>query len=430
MRRWYAWLLLAGAVAGIWYWVSSTHREAPPVFRLATVERGELVATIAATGTIEPEEVVDVGAQVAGKIDHLGVDPNDSTKTIDYGSQVEEGTVLAQIDDAIYRTQVAQARANLARSIADLGQLEARQRQRQRDWQRIKELSDRSVVAESERDAAEAELAVATSAVAVGQASIEQSRAAVEQAETNLGYTTIRSPVNGAIVDRRVNVGQTVVASLNAPSLFLIAKDLRKLQVWVAVNEADIGQIHPSQRVTFTVDAFPDDVFQGEVAQIRLNATMTQNVVTYTVVISTDNSSGTLIPYLTANVQFEVGRRADVLHVPNAALRWQPKAELIAPEHREAASRSQGPAAHKSGAKRDSELVAPAKMGRVWVASGRYVQSVAVEVGLTDASSTEIKSDALSMGDQVVFGVVQAAAEETRNPFAPQMRPSGPPRQP
>ena len=150
-------------------------------------------------------------------------------------------------------------------------------------------------------------------------------------AKTNLGYTTITSPVRGMILDRRVNIGQTVVASLNAPSLFLIAKDLRRMQVWASVNEADIGRIRVNMPVRFTVDAYPGQMFRGKVTQIRMNATMTQNVVTYTVVVTTDNSSGKLLPYLTANVQFEMDQRSNVLLAPNAALRWKPQASQIDP---------------------------------------------------------------------------------------------------
>ena len=148
-------------------------------------------------------------------------------------------------------------------------------------------------------------------------------------ARTNLGYTTIKSPVRGVIIDRRVNIGQTVVASLNAPSLFLIAKDLRRMQVWASVNEADIGHIRLDMPVRFTVDAYAGETFHGKVTQIRMNATMTQNVVTYTVVVTTDNSNGKLLPYLTANVQFEMDQRSDVLLVPNAALRWKPQASQM-----------------------------------------------------------------------------------------------------
>ncbi len=312
-------------------------------FRTVPVKRGDLVATISATGTVEPEEVVDVGAQVAGRIVAFGKDV--SGKTVDYGSQVEDGTVLAQIDDALYaadvsqsKAQVEQAKASVMRAEADLGQMQAKLVQAERDLNRAKKLGPGDALSQADYDAAVSAYDVAKANVAVGKAAIVQANEAVAQAQANLkrtqrnlDYCTIKSPVKGVIIDRRVNIGQTVVASLNAPSLFLIAKDLKRMQVWIAVNEADIGNIHPGQAVTFTVDAFPGQVFQGEVGKVRLNATMTQNVVTYTVEVITDNSDGKLLPYLTANAKFMVSTRANVLMVPNAALRWVPQAEQVVP---------------------------------------------------------------------------------------------------
>jgi HlyD family secretion protein len=294
-------------------------------FRTAQVKRGDLVATIGATGTVEPEEVVDVGAQVAGQIVTFGKDRNG--KTIDYGSVVEEGTVLARIDDTLYAADVAQARAQLQqakagvqRAEADLGQLQAKLVQAEQDWKRARELGPSDALSQSDYDASRATYEVAKANLEVGKVAIVQAKDAVSQseatlrrAEQNLNYCTIKSPVKGVIIDRRVNIGQTVVASLNAPSLFLIAKDLKRLQVWVSVNEADIGNIRPRQPVTFTVDAYPGQVFKGEVGKVRLNATMTQNVVTYTVEIITDNSDGRLLPYLTANVKFLVSERRPAL---------------------------------------------------------------------------------------------------------------------
>jgi len=413
---WLTLLVVAVAIGvGYWGWMLWAPAAGLPQLKTAEVVRRDLISSISATGTIEPEEVVDVGAQVAGKINNLGTDPRDSSKSIDYGAEVEVNTVLAQIDDTIYKTHVAEARASLARAEAELGQMQARLLQRQRDWERIQNLSIRSAVTESQRDAAEAELAVAKSALAVGEAAVEQSRAMLAQAEANLGYTTIRSPVHGTIIDRRVNVGQTVVASLNAPSLFLIAKDLRRLQVWAAVNEADVGQIRPGQPVTFTVDAFGDEVFEGQVLQIRLNATMTQNVVTYTVVVATDNSSGRLFPYLTANLQFEVGRASQALLVPNAALRWKPQPEQIVAEYRERSPREASDDGAESAGKERNR-------GTVWVQEGLQVRPVEVELGLGDLSQTEVISDELREGMQVVVGQREAqVAEETSNPFTPRM---------
>ncbi len=259
----------------------------------------------------------------------------------------------------------------MLRAKSDLGQLVAHRNQAEAEWNRAQKLRAISVsnvvsptgdrltalsepikaISDSDYDLAKANYEVAKSNVDVGEATVAQAQAALSLAETNLGYTTIKSPVKGTIVDRRVNVGQTVVSSLNAPSLFLIAKDLRQIQVWASVNEADIGRLKVGMPVRFTVDAFPNDVFHGKIAQIRLNATMTQNVVTYTVVVTTENPDLKLLPYLTADVKFEVQDEKDVLLVPNAALRWQPKPEQIAPDAREAAEQPAGQKA-QAGRKR------------------------------------------------------------------------------
>src|SRR5947209_1639745 len=344
-------LVLAGGGGAVYLYAGHGPSKAAG-FRTAAVERGDLQATISATGTIEPEEVVDVGAQVAGQIKELGADPHDSRKHIDYGSQVEEGTVLARIDDSLYKTQVDQAAAQLAqakageqRARADLLQMKAKVTQTERDWGRAQQLGPGhgNAISATDYDTAKAVYETAKSALGVGEAAILQAQtdvaraeAALKQAQTNLGYATIASPVKGVIVDRRVNVGQTVVASLNAPSLFLIAKDLSRMQIWASVNETDVGQIRPGQKVNFTAAAFPKESFPGRVQQIRLNASMTQNVVIYTVEVTTDNPNGQLLPYLTANVRFVTGSRHSVFVVPNAALRWQPPSNQIAPQFRPA----------------------------------------------------------------------------------------------
>ncbi len=273
-------VLIGGSAA--WY----ARRDGPqgPLLRTVPVKRGDLVATISATGTVEPEEVVDVGAQVAGQILTFGSDSNG--RQIDYGSAVEEGTVLARIDDSLYAADVAQskaavelARAGVQRAEADLEQMKAKFHQAERDWNRAQKLGPSDALAQSQYDAYQSAYETAKANVAVGEAAIVQARSTVAQAQANLaraqrnlGYCTITSPVKGVIIDRRVNIGQTVVSSLNAPSLFLIAKDLTRVQVWVAVNEADIGSIHPGQTATFTVDAFPGRVFHGTVNKVRLNA--------------------------------------------------------------------------------------------------------------------------------------------------------------
>ena len=314
-----------------------------PAFRTTVVKKGNLISTISATGVVEPEEVIDVGAQVAGRIVAFGRDTSGSA--VDYGSVVEEGMVLARIDDAIYAADVATAKGQLdyaktgvLRAEADLRQLQAKLNQAERYWNRAEKVGPSKALSFADYDAARSAFEIARADVDVGKTAIAQARDAVTQAtanfvktQQNLDYCTIKSPVKGVIVDRRVNIGQTVVASLSAPSLFLIAGDLRKLQVWISVNEADIGRIRPGQQVTFTVDAFPGRVHNGEVRKIRLNAVMTQNVVTFTVEVTADNKDGLLLPYLTANAKFLVHQRSNVLLVPNAALRWSPKPDQIAP---------------------------------------------------------------------------------------------------
>lgn len=444
-------LLLGAAGFGVYYWYGRSG--AKSFFRTVPVERGPFLATIAATGTIEPEEVIDVGAQVAGRIDRFGLDPRSASaniwlslltgwprwdgttglmlgvlfpqRTIDYGSPCEEDTILAQLDPSLYLSRVEKARADLERAQADLLQMTAKLTQVDRDWFRAQELYNRKAIAQSDHDLARANYDTALSSVNVGKAAISQARAILREAETNLGYTTIRSPVRGVIVDRRVNVGQTVVASLNAPSLFLIAKDLKRLQVWASVNEADIGQIKPGQEARFSVDAFPAEEFSGTVAkdQPRLNAAMNQNVVTYTVVVNTDNSSGRLLPYMTANIKFLAQQQSDALLVANAALRWRPKLAQVAPDARKAYAAS---GKQNRPNKPPSERYEP---GIVWTVDGDFVRPVRLGIGMTDGAQTHVLAGKLNEGTEVVVGEDRAEnGGDDTNPFAPKMF-SGPKKQ-
>ena len=285
---------------------------AVPVFADQATEapkRGDQVRTVRALGTLEPEELVDVGAQVGGVIQEFGQDPRDPKRSIDYGSPVLQGTVLARIDPRLYEAQVEAAKAKLERAEAALKVEEARLAGAEKAVQKVQKESAPGVKVEASDEAATA-LEVARAQAGLSQAEVRVAQADLKQAQINLGYCTIVSPVKGVVIDRRVTIGQTVVSSLNAPTLFLIARDLKRLQVWVSVPEADIANIHPGQPATFIVEAFPNQKFKGVVApdQPRLNAAMTQGKVTYTVVVNTDNSSGRLLPYLTADVTIEVNR--------------------------------------------------------------------------------------------------------------------------
>jgi HlyD family secretion protein len=451
---------IAGA-GGFWYVrnASGQHK----VFKTVPVERGTLEATISATGTLEPEEVVDIGAQVAGLITKFGKDVNG--KVVDYGSEVTPLTVLAEIDPRIYKAQMDQANANLKRARADLIQMKAKLIQSERDWRRAQKLGPGVDIAHVDYDTAWATYETAKANVGVDEAAIAQAQSAYDQAKINLDYCTIRSPVKGVIVDRRVNIGQTVISSLNAPSLFLLAKDLKKMQIWAQVNEADIGQIAKGQKVTFTVDAFAGEAFLGNVNQIRLNATMTQNVVTYTVVVDTDNSDGRLLPYMTANLKFHVKQRKEILKVANSALRWIPDAKDVLPEARDAfqskgrgspgagspaAARGPYPGSPGTPARRGGApgprpapggrqqgppgqvvtqplpVKEPLEFGLVWVEENGFVRPIHVKVGLTDGSMTEISnadkdSEEIKEGMRVVIGEVRAfAGDQAANPFTPQ----------
>jgi HlyD family secretion protein len=417
---------------GMWRLRSKGNQDS--MLRTAQVKRGELLATISATGTVEPTEVVDVGAQVGGLIKTFGRDKNG--KTIDYATVVEEGTVLAKIDDSLYaaaletaKAQCQQASANNASADANVLQMKAKLLQAQQDWDRAKKLGPSDALAQSAYDQYHANYEVAKANLAAAEAAVEQSKAALAQARAtlttariNLGYCTITSPVKGVIIDRRVNIGQTVVASLSAPSLFLLAKDLRRITIWVSVNEADIGSIYKGQPVTFTVDALPNRQFNGEVGKIRLNATMTQNVVTYNVEVNTNNDDGKLLPYLTANARFITGRREDVLLVPNAALRWSPRPDQIAADVRQKHHGAKG--AKREGGGDSGTAVSTQSHGTIWVEQGNFVRPIRVNTGLTDGAVTEVEGKDVTDGMHLVIGETtrEAAAGPgtERSPLMPQ----------
>ena len=287
---------------------------APTPFRTATVTRGDITASVYASGTIEPDEMVDVGTQVAGQIVSLGLDPRGATdpnfkgKTIDYNSPVEVNTVLAKIAPAVYKVRVDQEEAGLRRAQAELT----------------------LAIAKAKEQTPE----VAKASLEAAKATLRQYESALALATANLDYTTIKSPVKGVIIDRRVNIGQNVSpANL---SLFLIAKDLKKMHAWAAVNEADVPRIRKGMEARFTVDAFPKETFKGTVSQIRMNAAVPQNVVVYTVVIGFDNPDLKLMPFLTANVEFQVEKRSNVLRRPmrrcvgsQCPIWWAPMRRLL-----------------------------------------------------------------------------------------------------
>ena len=449
------WIILVIAVLALgWFgyrWWSGRAASSENAYITATVTKGDVQELIPATGTLEPVDSVDIGAQVAGIITSLG-DPSDKSKTIDFRSVVKKGDILATIDDSLYQADLKQANAeydsanaNLAVAQANLLQDEAKLEEADADWARAQKLGPGEALAQTTYDSYKATDETAKAQVAVGQAAVKQAQAAIAQAEAdqfrakrNVNYCVITSPVDGTVIDRRVDIGQTVVSSLNAPSLFLIGTDMSKMQIWVSVDEADIPRIKEGMPVLFDVDGI-NHTFQGTVNKVRWNATMTQNVVTYTVEVNADNPEGTLIPYRTANVRFLVSELKDVLLVPDAALLWRPKnfdpstvpGLAAAPAGAAGSAAASGSAAGSGGTGRGGRRGANGQGGNaggkpkqslVFVLENGQPKPVVVQTGITDEVNTAIMGGDLKESDIVITGqpvADQGGSGGTTNPFAP-----------
>jgi HlyD family secretion protein len=381
----------------------------------AKVQRGNLVRTITASGTVKLEEV-EVGAQVTGMIASFGSDPADPSKPLDCGAHVRRGMVLAQIDPTIYASQVAYAESALSAARSGLTQLRAKRDQTEHAWKRAQILRKKQAIADTDYDIAETDFRMATASAEAGEAGVHEAEATLQIAKTNLEYTTIKSPSDGVIIDRRVNVGQTVVASFNAPGLFLIAKDSRQMQVWASVNEADIGDIRPGQPARFTVKACMDQVFDGRVAQVRMNPVRHDAAITYTVVVAAENQ-GEMLPDMSASLQFEVEHRPGVLLIPNNAVPLPPQAPPVpAPADAPAAASSLATRetcattfslAKLSGARRAARLCGEQRMHRrLWVKDGKELRPIEVQVGPSNGALTEIMGKEIREGMEVVLGDV------------------------
>jgi len=400
-------VVVVGIVSGgAWYYHECVSAGATTSYRTAKVRRGDVAPTISATGTLQPEDIINVGAQVAGLITGFGKDIDG--KLFDYNSVVEKDMVLAYIDQAPYKAALDQATATLEKSRADLMQYEAKLFQTEQELKRAESLRPSKAIADTDYDLSVSNYKVAIANVKVAKAVIKQNQAALDVAKTNFGYTVIKSPVRGTVIDRRVNIGQTVVASLNAPSVCLIAKDLRRLQVWALVSEANMGRVFKDMPVEFTVQAHSNRVFHGKVIQIRMNAQMTSSVVNYFVIVEADNSDGKLLPYMTATVRFQEPKRTNVLVVPNAALRWKPKSG-------EAAAAAGKKNAHFLWVETDDGDVAP----------------IEVKTGPTDGTVTEVRGDGVHEGMRVVIGTGGGGSEDESSssmPFMPKFPKRGPPK--
>ena len=390
-------LLLAVAVIGAGIVIFRQFSAISPEqqYRMQPVEKSDLSQIVSANGTINPVSLVNVGTQVSGTVKKLYVD---------FNSKVEKGQILLELDDALLSAQLKQSQASVQSATASLELTSANEA-------RMRSLFAQEYVSRQELD-------TAVQAMKAAAAQLQLTRATVEKDRANLAYSVIRSPVAGVVVDRSVDVGQTVAASLQTPTLFKIARDLSRMQIDANFAEADIGSIRVGQVVRFTVDAFPDRRFRGEVRQIRLNPTTVSNVVTYDVVIDVNNPEQILLPGMTAYVSITVSERKDVLLVPNAALRFKPaNAEIQKSPANPAPAANPGSDARKNGGSRPDGSQAGGKpkhdafTGRVYVLDKGDLKPVSVTLGITDNRNTEITGGELKAGDQVVVGEAQAAGK-------------------
>ncbi|WP_372986407.1 efflux RND transporter periplasmic adaptor subunit [Marinobacter sp.] len=380
------WLLVLAAlaaIAGWWLWPDDGEVQ----WRTHNLDRGDMVLTATATGSLEPKSEVSVGAEISGLITQVLVDEND---------QVTEGQVLALFDTDELEVALEQAEAQLALSRASVAEAEATLQEAQVDERRISALRERGTTAQAELDAAVAVRKRAEAKLAYALASVRQAEAAVLQARTRLEKTVITSPINGVVLQRSIEPGNTVAASFQTPVLFLLAEDLKAMELHVSMDEADVGMVEAGQMATFTVDAWSGREFSAEVLKVHLYPAVENNVVTYTTVLSVDNSEGLLKPGMTATATIETGRREDVLRVPNMAFRFTPPATD---------ARGGGLFSHP-GARAGSNRSGPSNT--VWVLRDGEPSRMVVETGASDGRYTELPGDELAEGDEVITGM-QAA---------------------
>ncbi|WP_198470704.1 efflux RND transporter periplasmic adaptor subunit [Acetomicrobium sp. S15 = DSM 107314] len=336
------------------------------VYRTEPATRGEIVASVSATGTLSAVTTVEVGTQVSGTIKEIYVD---------YNSQVEKGQLIALINPETFEAQVEQAKANLALAQAGVLKAKATLDDAKRNLERMKQLANRNLIAQSELDAAQTQYALAEAGLSEAQAQVAQAQAALKKAQVDLKNTRIYSPVNGVVISKSVDVGQTVAASFQTPTLFTIAEDLTKMQIETSVDEADIGRVSVGQEVVFTVDAYPSITFSGSVYQVRIEPIKVENVITYTTVVSVENPELKLKPGMTANVTIITDRRPQALRVPSAALRFRPS---------------------------DHPLAGKISGEAVWIVKDGGIHPIAIESGISDGRYVEVASGEVKEGDLVV----------------------------
>lgn len=429
-------IVLPLAVLGAgWFLWKGRQAEAAPSWRLVEISRGDVTATVGATGTLSAIRTVEVGTQVSGQIVELKADFND---------HVRRGELIARLDATLLEQAKLQAEAELSRAESDL------------DYRRY--LLEQAQTLSASQNLSESDLRAAQLAVAQGEAARASAAAGLDRARRNLAYAEITAPISGVIIDRTVDVGQTVAASLAAPKLFLIAESLDRMQILASVDESDIGKVHVEQPVEFTVQAWTDRAFTGRVRQIRMQPQSSENVVNYTVVVEVDNPGGALMPGMTATLDFIVDRARAVLLVPNAALRFRPSEEMLAELKQERAARQEKTAGKDSSALKPGgqgrgmrggartgggdfhgpgALTGPSRGNRggtgagpalLWILQDGKPRPLHVMKGMSDGTNTEVSGEGLQEGRQVIAGMTTGGSTKSSSPFQPQAQQSGPPR--
>lgn len=412
MRKRSTWILIAVVAVTVslaaYYRTTDDER---PQFTTAVVSREDLVDTVEATGTLGAVTTVQVGSQVSGTIASLNAD---------FNSEVRKGQVIARLDPSLMQAQVDQAAATIVRLEADVDRSQAALQDAQLKLERGRELLKQGLVPRADVDTAESTARQAEASLQSAKAQVTQARASLNQNRVNLDHTIITAPVDGIVISRNVDVGQTVAASMSAPTLFVIAKDLTQMQVEASVDEADIGRIRQGEPVKFTVDAYPRDVFNGTVSQVRLQPVVVQNVVSYVTVIDVPNPEKKLKPGMTATVTIEIARADDVLTVPNAALRFRPADTGLQ------SGRATQPVATSGRAQGDTQGGAGERSRRIWTLRDEQLQPVRIQTGISNGTATAVSGGELREGMTVVTGVVasnaDAAPSTGTSPLIPQRR--------
>jgi HlyD family secretion protein len=409
-------VIIVGAVLA--FTVFKNSKSSAPVYKKEVLTKGNIEAVVVTTGTLNPVVLVDVGSQVSGKIEKI---------LVDFNSQVQKGKVIALIEQTSFKSRVDQNEANFLSSQASLEKSKVALQNAEKKLTRSKELFDKELISFEEFETAETQYYSTKADVQSNEARLEQAKSQLDAAKIDLNFTVITAPIDGVVINRNVNEGQTVAASFSAPVLFQIANDLSKMQVECSVDEADIGKVKEGQKVKFTVDAFPNDQFDGRVKQVRYSPLVQSNVVTYTTIVEVDNPDLKLMPGMTAMVSIIFGEAVNALKVPNSALRFNPpQDELMKMMEKMMAKR--GPSA-ESGARQRSTQGGMAGMGRpsgqgrprqqrprVWIEDENgELQMVFLQTGVTDNTYTEVIGDALKGGQEVLTGLESGSSGSRNN---------------